>query len=318
MFENKNYEIMLGDCIESLKKLDDNSIDMVATDPPYFFLGMDEGWDEAEMKVAREEFLNKNQEKWNKFGNFYLEGFLGNKKGGGTYGSAKTIKFQEFMKNVSDEIFRVLKPGSFYFAFSQPRMVHRAMLGIEDAGFYLRELMIWYHPNGSPFRAGSLARAVEKSDRDEETKKDMINKMGNLKTPMPAVLYEPIVFAQKPPEGSLMENYAKWGVGLMELNRDAGGQLPSNVFYFSKPLGEHRKEKYNIHPTVKPIELMEYLINTFSKKGDIILDPFLGSGTTVVAALNRGRKGIGMELNEEYIAIAERRIKESLQITRLF
>lgn len=318
MLENKDYEIYLGDCLENIKKLDDNSIDMVATDPPYFFLGMDEGWDEGEYAKAREVFMQKNQKKWNEFGNFYLEGFLGNKKGGSTYGAEKTIKFQKFIYDISVEIFRVLKPGSFYFAFSQPRMVHRAMLGIEEAGFNLRELMIWYHPNGSPFRAGSLHEAVRKSNRDDKEKEELIKKMGNLKTPMPAVLYEPIVFAQKPPEGSLMDNYMKWGVGLMELNRDAGGQLPSNVMYFAKPLGEHVKEKYNNHPTVKPIELMEYLINTFSKRGDIILDPFLGSGTTLVAALNRGRRGIGMELNEEYIAIAERRIKESKQVTRLF
>lgn len=318
MLENKDYEIYLGDCLENIKKLDDNSVDMVATDPPYFFLGMNEGWDEKRYQAAREKFFQKNQRKWNEFGNVYLEGFLGNKRGGSTYGVAQTMKFQEFIYNISVELFRVLKPGSFYFSFSQPRMVHRAMLGIEEAGFNLRELIIWYHPNGSPFRAGSLVEAVKKSDRDDETKKDMINKMGNLKTPMPAVLYEPIVFAQKPPEGSLMDNYTKWGVGLMEMNRDAGGQLPSNVLYFSKPLGESRKEAYNNHPTVKPLELMEYLINTFSKRGDIILDPFLGSGTTLVAALNRGRRGIGMELNEEYIAIAERRIKESKQVTRLF
>jgi site-specific DNA-methyltransferase (adenine-specific) len=65
----------------------------------------------------------------------------------------------------------------------------------------------------------------------------------------------------------------------------------------------------NSHPTVKPIKLMSYLITLGSRKGDIILDPFIGSGTTAIAAKMLGRKYVGIEKNPEYIKIARKRIK---------
>ena len=71
----------------------------------------------------------------------------------------------------------------------------------------------------------------------------------------------------------------------------------------------------NNHPTVKPIKLMEYLIKLVSKEGAVILDPFLGSGTTLVACQNTNRKGIGIEREEDYIKIAEARLKSQQEKT---
>ena len=64
----------------------------------------------------------------------------------------------------------------------------------------------------------------------------------------------------------------------------------------------------NNHPTVKPIKLFEYLIKLVTREGQIILDPFIGSGTTAIAAHNVGRKCVGIEKEEEYLTIAKRRI----------
>lgn len=64
----------------------------------------------------------------------------------------------------------------------------------------------------------------------------------------------------------------------------------------------------NHHPTVKPLKLMSYLITLGSRPGDVVLDPFLGSGTTALAAKNLGREYIGIEREEEYVKIAEARI----------
>jgi len=66
--------------------------------------------------------------------------------------------------------------------------------------------------------------------------------------------------------------------------------------------------RQNTHPTVKPVKLMEYLITLVTPPNGIVLDPFLGSGTTALAALNLGRFFIGIELNEEYCEIARRRV----------
>ncbi len=70
------------------------------------------------------------------------------------------------------------------------------------------------------------------------------------------------------------------------------------------------------HPTQKPIELMEYLIKTYSNKNDIVLDNCMGSGTTGIACINTGRRFIGMELNKEYFEIAQSRIKRKTKNMR--
>lgn len=66
-----------------------------------------------------------------------------------------------------------------------------------------------------------------------------------------------------------------------------------------------------LHPTQKPVKLMRHFIELFTKEGDTILDPFMGSGTTGVACVQTGRNFIGIEIDTDYFAIAERRIKEA-------
>ena len=69
-----------------------------------------------------------------------------------------------------------------------------------------------------------------------------------------------------------------------------------------------------LHPTQKPVSLCEYFIKTYSNKADIILDPFIGSGTTAVAAVNTGRKYIGFEKEKEYFEIAKNRLEKLTNI----
>ena len=76
-------------------------------------------------------------------------------------------------------------------------------------------------------------------------------------------------------------------------------------------------KRANNHPTVKPIALMEYLIKLVSRENAVILDPFLGSGTTAIACLKLNRKIIGIEKEEEYVKIAKARIKPFLEQTKL-
>jgi DNA modification methylase len=66
---------------------------------------------------------------------------------------------------------------------------------------------------------------------------------------------------------------------------------------------------FNTHITVKPVPLLEHIIRIFSKEGAMILDPFIGSGTTAIACKNTNRKCIGFELNKEYYDIALKRLK---------
>ena len=73
---------------------------------------------------------------------------------------------------------------------------------------------------------------------------------------------------------------------------------------------KHDKQKF--HPTQKPVELLEYLIKTYTIECEIVLDYCMGSGSTGVACINTNRKFIGIELDEKYFEIAENRIKESV------
>jgi DNA modification methylase len=71
------------------------------------------------------------------------------------------------------------------------------------------------------------------------------------------------------------------------------------------------EEKNRVHPTQKPVRLLSWLIENYTKEGDTILDPFMGSGTTGVAAMRTGRNFIGIEMDAVYFAIAEERIKNA-------
>ncbi len=97
---------------------------------------------------------------------------------------------------------------------------------------------------------------------------------------------------------------------------DAGG--PSRFFYCPKTSASERSAglpNKNIHPTVKPIALMQYLIRLITPPGGTILDPFLGSGTTAIAAHNEGFEFIGIEKEVEYFVIAKQRIAHAVTAT---
>ena len=90
----------------------------------------------------------------------------------------------------------------------------------------------------------------------------------------------------------------------------------TNNLYYPQSIQEFSVAGYrgkNVHPTQKPIELMEYLIKTYTNEGDTVLDFTMGSGSTGVAALNTNRKFIGIELDENYFNIAEERIHKAIQ-----
>jgi site-specific DNA-methyltransferase (adenine-specific) len=91
---------------------------------------------------------------------------------------------------------------------------------------------------------------------------------------------------------------------------DSINELVDKAFLLPKPTKKEKGE-YNDHKTVKPLAICEYLIklSAFSKNA-VILDPFIGSGTTAVAAKRLGKNYIGIDTNEKYVKIAERRLKE--------
>jgi len=89
------------------------------------------------------------------------------------------------------------------------------------------------------------------------------------------------------------------------------GKLPDDVWTFSRVCGTF-KERVGWHPCQMPVKLLDRIVLACSRPGDVVLDPFAGSGTTLVAAARHGRRWVGTELSEQYAALATRRIEEDM------
>lgn len=95
-----------------------------------------------------------------------------------------------------------------------------------------------------------------------------------------------------------------------------GKQMKDTDWFFNICNGPERLRDENgvkLHPTQKPLKLIQQVLLTASNKGDLVLDPFMGSGTTAVVATALGRKWVGIEKEEKYIRVAEKRLKEYMQ-----
>ena len=92
----------------------------------------------------------------------------------------------------------------------------------------------------------------------------------------------------------------------MALKKTYDYKNPTSIIKFDKI------RKGSLHPTQKPVALLEYLIKTYSTDGDLILDNCMGSGSTGVACVNTNRKFIGIELDEKYYDISCKRIKDAI------
>ena len=119
--------------------------------------------------------------------------------------------------------------------------------------------------------------------------------------------YYPIMIERDKPKKS--KEYSRTEIMGGSITDDKGKTLnkkyPQNILVYS-----NASQKNKLHPTQKPVELLEYLIKTYTQEGETVLDNTMGSGSTGVAALNLGRKFIGIELDEKYFEIAKSRMQD--------
>lgn len=370
-------KLINADCIEAIKAMDDNSIDSIVTDPPYELGFMGKSWDAT--------------------------------------GIAFNIA-------VWSEALRVLKPGGHLIAFSGSRTYHRMAVAIEDAGFEIRDQIMWVYGSGFP-KSMNIGKKLEEWEG-----------WGTALKPA----HEPMVLARKPVVGTVANNVLTYGVGGLnidgsrvgteiltnppggipsganhfvnsakELDRDrpasiVEGRWPANFihdgsdevvalfpdtgksgvavrrngnqskgmfpvaiaegsadvgfndsgsaarfFYCAKASKRDRNEGLdgfeevsaservdrvegsagmnspragagrtsgaaNHHPTVKPTSLMQYLVRLVTPQGGVVLDPFMGSGSTGKACAYEGFDFIGIDQSQEYVQIAQARIDFAL------
>tara|TARA_R110000822_G_scaffold197781_4_gene335814 strand:- start:3873 stop:5003 length:1131 start_codon:yes stop_codon:yes gene_type:complete len=350
------YDLFHGDCLKVLSEMKDNSIDSIVTDPPYGLSFMGKKWDYDVPSV----------EIWR-------------------------------------EALRVLKPGGYLLSFAGSRTYHRMAVNIEDAGFEIRDQIMWVYGSGFP-KSHNISKAIDKaagaerevigeritgtigrptSDGTKPSSSNPNHGVGQQIIPITAPTtpkakqwdgwgtalkpaHEPIVVARKPLIGTVVENVLEHGTGGLNIDacrveydkesfernknasekepkqhekavwKDSGnkerrdvfsskGRFPANFihdgsdevvslfpesarFFYCAKAHKSEKGEGNIHPTVKPVDLMRYLCRLVTPPNGVILDPFMGSGTTGIAASVEAFNFIGIEREEEYIEIAKNRI----------
>lgn len=395
-------ELHNAECFDKLRELEDNSVDSVVTDPPYFLSFMGKDWDKLDGNIAA------NVEFWK-------------------------------------EVLRVLKPGGHLLAFGHSRTHHRLYIAIEDAGFEIRDTIMWLYGTGFP-KSLNVAKSIEGLITVGSAQKNVFNELAGESLDIGTVgmfadakkhgfrkqnpkqhgartlnatteqakkwegwgtalkpAHEPICLARKPLEGTVATNTLKHGVGGLNIdesrvattdNLNGGaysngldkeracqvpgpargqtykqpeGRWPANVlldkeaggildeqsgisksskrsskynkktedrngytpeasdyrddntyadtggasrFFYCAKVSKKERGTNNRHPTLKPKALMSYLIKLITPPGGKVLDPFMGSGSTGLAAKEEGFSFIGIEREPEYFEIAKARIGE--------
>ena len=297
MEANKLY---CGNSIELIKSIDSDSIHLILSDIPYG-IGY-EDWDVLHNN-SNSAFLgsSKAQEK---------AGSVFKRRGKPLNGWSEADKqipfeYQQWCSLWAPEWLRVLKPGASAFIFAGRRFSYRCICAMEESGFVFKDMIAW-EKESAPHRAQRISEVYKRrSDKDNEEKWAGW-RVGNLRP-----IFEPILWFQKPYKigTTLADNVIAHEVG--SFNDVLWNKYTVN----SNNMIKTKKEKsdHGLHPTQKPISLMNALIELTTKPEQIVLDPFMGSGSTCVAAKALGRKYIGFEIDENYYNVAQKRLTEARQ-----
>jgi DNA modification methylase len=158
-----NIDLRLGDCLEVLKTIPDNSVDSVVTDPPYGIGFMNKEWDNPQKHqelIEREK--NRSEERFADGKSPVKGGFSKGVQPGLPIGGAKEGKwFQDWCELWARECFRILKPGGHALSFSAPRTYHRMATAFEDSGFQIRDQIMWVFGSGFP-KSHNIGKAIDK------------------------------------------------------------------------------------------------------------------------------------------------------------
>jgi len=261
-------QVILGDSLEVLKEIPDNSIDTIITDPPYGLEFMGKEWDTFKEYIRPElrdryEKQIRNVSKFSETGYKDIPKHLRPSLSGkvSSYWPDKGIReiydlweiggknaFQMFTYNWAKEVLRVAKPGAMLLAFGGTRTWHRLACGLEDAGWEIRDTLMWLYGSGFP-KSLNISKAIDKMKGVE---REVIGKgrsgktviwteeggMGDYDITAPATpeakkwegygtslkpSYEPIILAMKPLDGTFAENALKWGVAGLNID---GARIP--------------------------------------------------------------------------------------------
>lgn len=274
------------------------------------------------------------------------------------------------------EALRVLKPGGHLLAFSGSRTYHRMTCAIEDAGFEIRDQIMWVYGSGFP-KSLNVSKAIDKASgaereiighrtdgryayefndsanrptggsfgtEDAERIGGFVSEKGVITAPATDASrqwdgwgtalkpsHEPICVARKPLIGTVVANVLEFGTGAINVSaclvEEDGtaelGRWPANFihdglteewsrFFYCPKVSKRDRDEGNTHPTVKPTDLMAYLVRLVTPPSGVVLDLFMGSGSTGKACMREGFNFIGIDLSLEYLDIARARIESEI------
>ena len=264
-------EIIHGDCEEILKEFPDHSIDLIFTSPPY-----------ADQRQR-------------------------------TYGGVKPGDYVDWFLPKAAQFFRVLKPTGTFILNIKERVVDgerhlyviNLILKMREQGWLWTEEFVWHKKNSYPGKWPNRFR-------DNWERLLQFNKQKKFNMYQEAVLV-PIGDWAKDRLANLTEtdksrDESKVGSGFGKNVSNWVGRdkvYPTNVIHMATECANQN------HSATFPVDLPAWFIKLFTQERDIVLDPFIGSGTTALAAIQLGRKHVGIDINREYIELARRRITET-------
>lgn len=176
---------------------------------------------------------------------------------------------------------RVLKPNGTIWISGTYHSIYACGFALQSNGYHILNDVSWFKPNASP----------------------------NLSCRYFTASHETLIWARKDKKGKHIFNYKEMKNGLFagDFIKKSNKQMRS-VWAINTP--RNGEKKHGKHPTQKPLALLDRIVIASTNAGDLILDPFMGSGTTGVAAIRHGRQFIGIELEKEFANIATKRIKD--------
>lgn len=292
--------VICGNSVDLIKEVESSSIHCILSDIPYG-IGYDE-WDV--LHNNRNSALLGCSPSQSKMG----KGFRTRGKPLNGWSEADkniSIEYEEWCDKWTFEWYRVMVSGGSCFIFAGRRYCHRVINSMEKAGFLFRDMLAWEKDNAQ-YKAQQISKVYERRGDIINSEKYIDWRVGNLRP-----LFEPILWFQKPYKigGTISDNMIKYGVGAFnqssfEYLDNEGLKINSNVITVKSDKSDH-----GLHPTQKPLKLLKFLISLVTQENQIILDPFCGSGSSLLAAKELNRNYIGFEMDEKYFEICNERLK---------
>ena len=285
--------VLEGDSLEVMKKLPDNSVHLILSDIPYG-IGADD-WDVLHANT-NSAYMGSSPAQTRAGAVFKRRG----KPINGWSEADRQIprEYYDWCQTWASEWLRVLKPGGSAIIFAGRRFAPRCVVALEDSGFNFRDMISWTRPRAT-HRAQRLGVVYERRGEAEIAAKWEGWRVGNLRP-----TFEPIIWCFKPYRITIADNVLEHGVGAYNQAAWEG-----RVGHFDNEISwGMAKGEGGLHPSQKPVGLMQSLIELTTTTGQIVLDPFAGSGTTAVAAFRSGRRFIAIEQNADYAQVARKRL----------